>query len=628
MPVLKNSLDKKLESKLSHLDASHQNKTKKIRVAANPNEHYQGLKEERLTHIKDQFYWELREINQRLNKNLLIKSSAEEAVDNANYVIDLLTTAKTALTEEKALIKLDPTDDIIENNVNEKLIKHLSKIEAKLVKKSKKSSLPAKEKKENDQLVNVVFNLKQALIHGLKLEINPKKEVITINESDSKIVIDLLEKEMDHYHDLLSQQQLIVNEALDDEHYENLNKEELSEAFSNYDRLVLEETEKFSEENFNNWYFKHYQIKGFEIDLEQHISHYQNRLDELKVEYRKKVEQTREKIEAKNNKRLDKESCKAEKSLEKMNFKLDSYLDEISINREQEIEVLQMQQENSNNQAEKERIEELLSFYEAYDNKHLLIQDLTMQFGGLKAVDNLTVSVNRGEIFGLIGPNGAGKTTVFNCITQFYKPTNGNIYYKNRENYVSNLLDYKVHDVIRHGIVRTFQNVELIWELSVLDNLLVAAHSAYKSNLFTQILHLPSLKKEEEIIKNRAFQIINLLKLEQYMYSYPIGLPYGILKRIELARTLMLNPELIILDEPAAGLNETETIELAQLIKEIQKEFNLTIFLVEHDMSFVMDLCDRICVINFGKKIALGTPSEVQSNKLVQEAYLGGDSNE
>lgn len=251
-----------------------------------------------------------------------------------------------------------------------------------------------------------------------------------------------------------------------------------------------------------------------------------------------------------------------------------------------------------------------------------------MHFGGLKAVEKLSLSVKRGEIFGLIGPNGAGKTTVFNCITQFYNPTSGDIYFKNKENYVLSLNNFQVHDVIKYGIVRTFQNVELIWELSVLDNLLVGAHTAYKSNFFAQALHLPSLRKEEEINRAKALDILEKLDLLMYKDAYPIGLPYGILKRIELARTLMLDPELIILDEPAAGLNEQESLELASLILEIKEKFNLTIFLVEHDMSFVMGICDRICVLNFGRRIALGTPKEIQNDPLVQEAYLGSDSHE
>ena len=255
----------------------------------------------------------------------------------------------------------------------------------------------------------------------------------------------------------------------------------------------------------------------------------------------------------------------------------------------------------------------------------LKINHLTMQFGGLKAVDDLSFTVKKGEIFGLIGPNGAGKTTVFNCITQFYKATSGDMLYRNPMNDVISLDKYKVHDVIGQGIVRTFQNVELIWELSILENMLVGSHHLYRSTFLDHSLQTRKFKKEEAILKARAEKILKDLGLAPYMHFYPIGLPYGILKKIELARTLMTNPALIILDEPAAGLNDSETEQLAHTIKKIQKDYHTTIFLVEHDMGLVMSICDTICAISFGKKLALGTPSEIQNNTLVQEAYLGGD---
>lgn len=258
------------------------------------------------------------------------------------------------------------------------------------------------------------------------------------------------------------------------------------------------------------------------------------------------------------------------------------------------------------------------------NNEILKLDNLTMQFGGLRAVDNLSFTVKEGEIFGLIGPNGAGKTTVFNCITQFYKATSGEIFYKNRLNETLRLNDYLSHQVIGEGVVRTFQNVELVWELNILDNMLVGAHSTYHTGLLAHMFRSKKLRQEEEITRNKAIKILNDLDIAQYMYAYPVGLPYGILKKIELARTLMTNPNLIILDEPAAGLNDAETIELAKTIKKIQKEYACTIFLVEHDMGLVMDICDTICAISFGKLLAIGTPKEIQNNPAVQEAYLGG----
>ncbi len=255
----------------------------------------------------------------------------------------------------------------------------------------------------------------------------------------------------------------------------------------------------------------------------------------------------------------------------------------------------------------------------------LRLENLCMQFGGLKAVDMLDFEVKKGEIFGLIGPNGAGKTTVFNCITQFYKPNSGNIYYKDSTNEIIHLNEVKVHDVIKHGIVRTFQNVELIWELSVLDNMLVGAHSLYKTGFFAHSFQTMKYRHEETILKVKARKILDDLGLLGYQYFFPIGLPYGILKKIELARTLMTNPSLIILDEPAAGLNDAETEALAETIKKIQKDYNCTIFLVEHDMGLVMNICDTICAISFGKKLAIGTPGQIQKDPVVQQAYLGGE---
>ncbi len=251
------------------------------------------------------------------------------------------------------------------------------------------------------------------------------------------------------------------------------------------------------------------------------------------------------------------------------------------------------------------------------------VKDLCMYFGGVKAVDGLSFQVKKGEIFGLIGPNGAGKTTVFNCITQFYKPTAGTLHFENKSGQVVDLNKEKVHDVILQGIVRTFQNVEVIRELSVLDNLLIAGHRQYTANLAQQALHLPLLKQEERVIRDRAMKVLDFMGLTAYKDWYAMGLPYGVLKKIEIARTLMCDPQLIILDEPAAGLNDTETAELAKLIRRIQEQYKCTILLVEHDMGLVMDICHTVCAISFGKLLAIGTPEEVQADKSVQSAYLG-----
>ena len=246
-----------------------------------------------------------------------------------------------------------------------------------------------------------------------------------------------------------------------------------------------------------------------------------------------------------------------------------------------------------------------------------------MYFGGLKAVDDLSFDVKRGEIFGLIGPNGAGKTTVFNCITQFYKPTAGELLFAGKDGEVITLTDYKVHDIVLKGIARTFQNIEVVKEVTVLENLLIAATRKYTSSLFTQMLNLPKLKREEKLIRARADKVLKYMDLASYRDRLAWGLPYGVLKRIEIARALMCNPQMIILDEPAAGLNESETRDLADLINRIRRDFGCTILLVEHDMSLVMNICDHICAISFGKKLAYGTAAQVQASKEVQEAYLG-----
>ena len=258
----------------------------------------------------------------------------------------------------------------------------------------------------------------------------------------------------------------------------------------------------------------------------------------------------------------------------------------------------------------------------------LKVEDLSIAFGGLKAVDSLSFDIKDKEIFGLIGPNGAGKTTAFNCITQFYKPNSGNVYFKDRNGETKSLLDYHVHEIIGLGLVRTFQNVELIRELSILDNVLIGAHIDFKASIISQALRLPKARKEEKALREEAIEVLRKLDLDDRKDMIVGGQPYGILKKVELARTLMAKPKLIILDEPAAGLNDKETEELSETIRKIRDDFNCSIFLVEHDMRLVMGVCDRICAINFGKFLAIGTAKEIQNNKDVQAAYLGTDGDE
>ena len=253
----------------------------------------------------------------------------------------------------------------------------------------------------------------------------------------------------------------------------------------------------------------------------------------------------------------------------------------------------------------------------------LRVDGLCMYFGGVRAVDGLSFQVKKGEIFGLIGPNGAGKTTVFNCITQFYQPTAGQILLESAEGRVVPLHRERVHDVIRHGVVRTFQNVEVVREVTVLDNLLIAGHRQYRCSIAAQALHLPVLRREEARVREKALAVLDFMGLSAYRDRYTVGLPYGILKKIEIARTLMCAPRLIILDEPAAGLNDSETAELAALIRRIRGEYDCTILLVEHDMGLVMDVCDTVCAISFGRLLAVGTPDTIQRDEAVRTAYLG-----
>lgn len=262
------------------------------------------------------------------------------------------------------------------------------------------------------------------------------------------------------------------------------------------------------------------------------------------------------------------------------------------------------------------------------ENEILKIDHLSIHFGGLKAVDDLSFSIRKNEIYGLIGPNGAGKTTVFNCITQFYKPNHGTIEFRLKDGGSTNLVDHKVHEIIRLGLVRTFQNVELIRELSVLDNVMIGAHIDFKASMLEQALKLPRARKEEKALREEAEEILRRLDIYDRKDMLVWGQPYGILKKVELARTLMCRPSLIILDEPAAGLNDVETLQLAQLIRRIRDKFDCSILLVEHDMRLVMDVCDRICAISFGKFLAEGTAKEIQANPLVQEAYLGSKEEE
>ena len=244
--------------------------------------------------------------------------------------------------------------------------------------------------------------------------------------------------------------------------------------------------------------------------------------------------------------------------------------------------------------------------------------DLGITFGGLKAVDNFNVTIGRTEITGLIGPNGAGKTTVFNLLTKVYQPTHGTILLNGKD-----IHDLNTAQVNRAGIARTFQNIRLFGELSVEENITVAMDTQMHYTMPEGIFRLPRFWKEERIVHERAMELLSIFHMEDLAKAKASSLPYGAQRRLEILRALATNPSLLLLDEPAAGMNPQETIELTEFIAQIRKDFHMTILLIEHHMDLVMDISDRIYVLDFGELIAQGVPAEIQANDRVIDAYLG-----
>ena len=272
----------------------------------------------------------------------------------------------------------------------------------------------------------------------------------------------------------------------------------------------------------------------------------------------------------------------------------------------------------------------------------LHVENVTMQFGGVVAVNNLSMDINEGEIVALIGPNGAGKTTAFNCITGVYEPTNGKVDFMGDtivENYPSGKMKSAyagenagkytrrvVHTpdkITKAGIARTFQNIRLFKSQTVFDNVLIAMHMRRTSNVLTATFRLNL--REEQKMREETMELLKIVGLENVAGELATSLPYGQQRRLEIARALATHPKLLLLDEPAAGMNPQETEELGVFIKDIKDRFNLTVFMIEHHMNLVMGISDRIYVIDFGKQIAQGTPKEVQDNPAVIAAYLGVD---
>lgn len=248
----------------------------------------------------------------------------------------------------------------------------------------------------------------------------------------------------------------------------------------------------------------------------------------------------------------------------------------------------------------------------------LQLDQVTIRFGGLVAVNEVTTQIKKGQIFGLIGPNGAGKTTLFNIISGVYRPNSGKVIFQDRE--IQGLPSNKISYM---GLARTYQNINLFQSMTALENVLVGCHSKTKTGLIQAVFNTRSKREEEELATEKSRKLLEFLELNGKADYKASNLPYGEQRRLEIARALASEPDLLLLDEPAAGMNLTEKDELATLIRKI-RDLGITILLVEHNMKLVMRVCDEICVLNYGKKLAQGTPSEIQNDEQVIAAYLGG----
>ncbi|OGL47390.1 MAG: high-affinity branched-chain amino acid ABC transporter ATP-binding protein LivG [Candidatus Schekmanbacteria bacterium RBG_13_48_7] len=246
------------------------------------------------------------------------------------------------------------------------------------------------------------------------------------------------------------------------------------------------------------------------------------------------------------------------------------------------------------------------------------LNNITMRFGGLTALSDIRIQIEKGDLVGLIGPNGSGKTTLFNVITGIYKPTHGTVYFNNE-----NITGLRPDLVAKKGIARTFQNIMLLKALSVLDNVMVACHVRLQSSWIGAVLRVPGFVKEEKLMKEKSNHLLEIVGLQNKRHFPAESLPYGEQRRLEIARALAVNPELLLLDEPAAGMNPQETQSLMDFIIDIKQKLGLTILIIDHDMKVIMGICRWMVVLDSGEIIARGTPNEIQNNTKVIQAYLG-----
>ena len=248
----------------------------------------------------------------------------------------------------------------------------------------------------------------------------------------------------------------------------------------------------------------------------------------------------------------------------------------------------------------------------------LKVNDLSIMFGGLKAVSEFNLTLESGDIYGLIGPNGSGKTTVFNMLTGVYRPTAGTIVLGGKS-----LVGLKSYDITKMGVARTFQNIRLFKDLSVLDNVRLAYHFRAKNDVISSILRLPLYYREEDMMKKNALELLDIFGLKGNANDLAKNLPYGKQRRLEITRALATSPKLLLLDEPAAGMNPQETMDLLNIVKMVKKKFDLSVLLIEHDMKFVMNICEKIVVLDHGQIIASGVSEEIKRHPKVIEAYIG-----